>query len=72
MNEFYGTLKGTEKVMYKMAYNFHKNHSKGATEESAHQAGLKEISRLVRLREDHAEPETWVDITTGETHKANY
>ena len=72
MNQFYENLKGVEKVMYKMGYNFHKNHSKGATEESAHQAGLNEISRLAKLKEDHAEPETWVDLSTGKTHKANY
>ena len=72
MNSFFETLKGVEKVMYKSAYNFHLKYHNGATEDTAHEAGLNEIKRLGRLREEHSEPTTWVDITTGKTHQANY
>jgi hypothetical protein len=70
MNSFFETLKGVEKVMYKTAYNFHMNHHKGATPESAHQAGLNELKRLGKLREEHSQPQTWVDLSTGKTFKA--
>ena len=70
MNSFFETLKGVEKVMYKTAYNFHTNHHKGATEDTAHQAGLNELKRLGKLREEHSQPQTWVDLSTGKTFKA--
>jgi hypothetical protein len=72
MNTFYENLKGVEKVMYKSAFNFHMKYHAGATNESAHEAGLKELKRLGKLREEHSKPEMWVDITTGEKHLANY
>lgn len=72
MNAFCQNLKGVEKVMYKSAFNFHMRNHKGATEDTAHQAGLNELKRLGKLREEHSKPEVWVDITTGEKHLANY
>jgi hypothetical protein len=65
MNAFYDNLKGVERVMYKTAFNFHKQHVQGATEESAHQAGLKELDRLGRLRKEADQPQTYVDLSTG-------
>ena len=70
MNSFFETLKGVEKVMYKTAYNFHMEHHKGATAETAHEAGLKELKRLGKLREEHSKPQTWVNLSTGEKFKA--
>ena len=70
MNSFFETLKGVEKVMYKSAYNFHMKYTLNANEESAHQAGLREIDRINKLR--NQPEETWIDITTGKTHKANH
>jgi hypothetical protein len=72
MNVFYQNLKGVEKVMYKSAFNFHINNHKGATENSAHQAGLNELKRLGILREEHSKSEVWVDLSTGKKHLANY
>ena len=72
MNSFIETLKGVEKVMYKSAYNFHMEHHKGATEQSAHEAGLNELKRLGKLRKEASKPQTWVNLSTGKTHKANY
>ena len=72
MNAFCQNLKGVEKVMYKSAFNFHTKYHEGATAESAHEAGLKELKRLGKLREEHSKPQMWVDITTGEKHLANY
>ena len=72
MNAFCQNLKGVEKVMYKSAFNFHMKYHKDATEDTAHQAGLNELKRLGKLREEHSKPEVWVDITTGEKHLANY
>jgi hypothetical protein len=72
MNSFIETLKGVEKVMYKSAYQFHMNYHKGATEQSAHEAGINELKRLGKLREEHSKPQTWVNLSTGKTHKANY
>ena len=72
MNAFCQNLKGVEKVMYKSAFNFHMKNHNGATEDSAHTAGLNELKRLGKLREEHSKPQTWVDITTGKRHLANY
>jgi hypothetical protein len=72
MNAFFETLKGVEKVMYKTAYNFHLKYHSGATEDTAHEAGINELKRLGKLREEHSQPQTWVDLSTGKTHKANY
>jgi len=72
MNSFFETLKGVEKVMYKAAYNFHLKYHNGATEDTAHEAGINELKRLGKLREVHSQPQTWVDLSTGKTHKANY
>ena len=70
MNSFFETLKGIEKVMYKASYNFHMNHCKEATIDTAHQAGLNELKRLGKLREEHSQPGTWVDQSTGKTFNA--
>lgn len=64
-NTFYNSLKGVERVMYKTAFNFHKQHVQGATEESAHQAGLNELVRLGKLRKEAAQEQTYVDLSTG-------
>ena len=58
MNSFIETLKGVEKVMYKTAYKFHMDYHKGATEQSAHEAGLNELKRLGKLREEASKPQT--------------
>lgn len=65
MNELYNNLKGVEKVMYKTAFNFHMKYSTGATEDSAHIAGLKELERLGKLRNEMNKPQTYVDLSTG-------
>lgn len=65
MNNFAETLKGVDKVMYKSAYNFHLQHIEGATEESAHEAGLKELERLEKLKEEASKPKVYVDLKTG-------
>jgi len=71
MNAYYENLKGVERSMYKMAFEFHKDYTENATEDSAHEAGLKELERLGRLRKENSKPQTWVDITTGKTFKAH-
>ena len=63
--EFLNTLTGINKVLYKTAYNFHMKYSTNATEESAHQAGLKEIKRIGKLSEELSKPQTYVDLSTG-------
>lgn len=65
MNEFFQTLTGINKVLYKSAYNFELKYAANATEESAHQAGLKEIKRIGKLSEELSKPQTYVDISTG-------
>ena len=65
MNEFYNNLKGVEKVMYKTKFDFHMKYSTGATEDSAHTAGLKELERLGKLRKEMDQPQTYVDLSTG-------
>ena len=61
-------LKGTDKVLYRMAYEFEMKYAAGATEETAHEAGLKEIARIKKLSEETAN-EKWIDITTGKEVK---
>jgi hypothetical protein len=65
MNEFFQTLTGINKVLYKTAYNFELKYAANATEESAHQAGLKEIKRIGKLSEELSKPQTYVDLSTG-------
>ena len=65
MNEFFQTLTGINKVLYKTAYNFHMKYSTNATEESAHQAGLTEIKRISKLSEELDKPQTYVNLSTG-------
>ena len=65
MNSFYDNLKGVEKVMYKTAFEFHLNYSAGATEDSAHTAGIKELERLRKMRKEMDQPQTYVDLSTG-------
>ena len=67
--EFLQTLSSVNRVLYKSSYEFHMKHEDGATHESAHQAGLKKLKRVNALLDQQV---TWVDVTTGETHKANY
>ena len=65
MNAFYDNLKGVERVMYKTAFNFHTKYYEGATEDTAHEAGIKELERLGRLRKEADQPQTYVDLSTG-------
>ena len=65
MNAFFLTLTGINKVFYKTAYNFELKYAANATEESAHQAGLKEIKRIGKLSEELSKPQTYVDLSTG-------
>ena len=65
MNEFHKNLKGVEKVMYQTAYNFHLKYSNGANEDSAHEAGIKELKRLGKMRKEMDQPQTYVDLSTG-------
>ena len=66
MNAFYDSLKGTDRVLYKMGYDFHKKLSPDSTEEDAHKAGLSEIKRIGRLREQLSQPQDYVNVATGE------
>jgi hypothetical protein len=70
MNEFIQTLKGLDRVMYKYAYQFHLDYYEGATESTAHEAGVAEIKRIAKIKEKYAKPQTLVDLTTGKTHTA--
>jgi hypothetical protein len=38
---------------------------KGATEESAHQAGLKKLEQVKKLKEEASKPQVYVDLSTG-------
>jgi hypothetical protein len=64
-NSFYNNLKGVERVMYKTAFNFHMKYSDGATEDTAHEAGVKELERLGRIRKESNQEQTYVDLSTG-------
>jgi hypothetical protein len=70
MNAYYDNLKGVERVMYKSAFNFHKQHVQGATEDSAHEAGVKELERLGKIRKEASKPQTYVNLSTGKKFKA--
>ncbi len=70
MNKFKETLNGVEKIMYTAAVEFYLSINTDATEESAHEAGLKELKRLGRLREEHSKPTTCVDLSTGKTFQS--
>ena len=65
MNSFYETLKGVEKVAYKSAYEFELKYIDGATEESAHKAGLEKLEQIKRLRDEASKPQVYVDLRTG-------
>ena len=65
MNAFFQTLTGINKVLYKTSYEFHMKYSTDATEESAHQAVLKEIKRIGKISEELSKPQTYVDLSTG-------
>ena len=65
MNGFYDNLKGVERVMYKTAFNFHIKYHEGATEDTAHEAGIKELERLGKIRKEADQPQTYVDLSTG-------
>ena len=67
MNKFVETLKGVDKVLYKSAYEFELNYVKGATEESAHQAGLDKIEQIKILKQEASKPKVYVDLSTGNT-----
>jgi hypothetical protein len=57
-------LKGVDAVMYRTAYAFEMNHCNG-TPETAHAAGLKEIVRINKLREEESKPKMYVNLSTG-------
>jgi len=65
MNNFAETIRGVDKVLYKSAYAFELEYVKGATEESAHQAGLKKLEQVNRLKEEASKPQVYVDLSTG-------
>jgi hypothetical protein len=65
MNEYFQTLTGINKVLYKTAYKFEIDYAANATEESAHQAGLNEIKRIGKLSEELSKPQTYVNLSTG-------
>jgi hypothetical protein len=62
---FLETLRGVDKVLYKSAYAFELECVKGATEESAHQAGLKKLEQVKKLKEKASKPQVYVDLSTG-------
>jgi hypothetical protein len=62
---FLETLRGVDKVLYKSAYAFELEYVKGATEESAHQAGLKKLEQVKKLKEKASKPQVYVDLSTG-------
>ena len=62
---FLETLRGVDKVLYKSAYAFELEYVKGATEESAHQAGLKKLEQVKKLKEEASKPQVYVDLNTG-------
>lgn len=66
MNNFAETLKGVDKVLYKSAYEFELKFVKGATEESAHKAGLEKIAQVKKLKEEISKPQVYIDLSTGE------
>lgn len=47
--DFRSTLRGTDKVLYTTTYEFHLKHVPGATEESAHCAGLEKLEGVKKL-----------------------
>ena len=68
MNEQYlSTLTGVERLLYKSAYKFHMEYHAGATNESAHQEGLRELKRIARIAEECSKPQKMVDLRTGKT-----
>jgi archaeosine-15-forming tRNA-guanine transglycosylase len=54
---------GAEKVLYRMEYDFRKEHC-DATDEEAHEAALAKIGRVKEMAKE-SENEKWIDITTG-------
>lgn len=68
MNEtFLSTLGGVDRLMYKSAYQFHMDYHNGATEETAHQAGLDELQRISKIKEQCSKPQKMIDLRTGRT-----
>lgn len=65
MKNFAETLRGVDKVLYKSAYEFELRHIDGATEESAHQAGLKKLEQVNKLKKEASKPQVYVDLKTG-------
>lgn len=65
MNSYLETLKGVDKVLYKSAYEFELEFVNGATEESAHQAGLNKLEQMKKLKEEASKPQVFVDLKTG-------
>jgi hypothetical protein len=66
MNNFAETLKGVDKVLYKSAYEFELKFVKGATEESAHQAGLEKLEQIKKLKAEASKPQVYMNLKTGE------
>ena len=65
MNSYLETLKGVDKVLYKSAYEFEFKFVSGATEESAHQAGLDKLAQVNKMKEEASKPQIFVDLKTG-------
>ena len=68
--EYFKSLTGVQKVMYKTAFEFEKKYAKGSTDESAHAAGVKEIARIADLMKECEKPQKYVDLWTGRTFMA--
>jgi hypothetical protein len=60
----------TEKILRQQAYDFTVN-VLGESHEEGLKAADEKIANMNRLMKEE-ENQTWVDITTGKTHKANY
>jgi hypothetical protein len=58
-------LTGLDKTLYTTAYNFHMEYHDGATEDSAHEAGIKEINRINGIKNAPEEKEWFVNLSTG-------
>lgn len=66
-NDYYNSLTGVNKVLYRTSYNFEMEHCPGATPESAHAAGLDKIARMNKMSEEARKPQTYIDLSTGKT-----
>ena len=50
VRSYFNTLTSTQRVVYKMAYNFAFKYNVNTTQESAHNAGVVEVERINSLQ----------------------